>query len=234
MKFLLLPIIISIISLNQCLGQRKILIVATSADYRINKPDDHTWGAYTPEIIDFYSKMIAAGFKPAEVDLVSPKGGKIPLAYPLNYSKKMPLSDSDKLIFEQKLNNSLSPENIDADSYCVIYYSGGFSCLVDYPDNEEIAALASKIYSNGGIIAAVCDGVAGLLPIKVNGKSVIAGKRISANKSLKEKLKEKGALESSEKVSTDNHLITAKGVRPESVADAIIELLRTSSRQLRK
>jgi putative intracellular protease/amidase len=50
----------------------------------------------------------------------------------------------------------------------------------DLPDNQEIAALATKIYENNGVVSAVCHGPAGLVNIKLsNGKFLIDGKKVS-------------------------------------------------------
>lgn len=44
----------------------------------------------------------------------------------------------------------------------------------DFPDNKELAAITSKIYENGGVVAAVCHGPAGLVNVKLsNGKYLV-------------------------------------------------------------
>ena len=173
--------------------------------------------------------MIQSGYAADQIDILSAKGGRIPLAFPLRYPKRFPLSDTQKQIFIQKLNNALSPADIVTDRYGVIYYSGGFSCLVDYPDNKAIAGIAADIYRNGGIIAAVCDGVAGLLPVCIHDQNLLAGKIIATNKNLENKLKEKGAIISKQPVAHDKRVITAKGVKPVWVANEILATLQSNS-----
>jgi len=161
---------------------KKILIVATSADNLLTKPDQHTWGCFAPEITEFFSVLNQAGFRAKNFDIVSSKGGAIPLAYPGTYPGKFNVDEENKKEFEYKLKNSLLPSQVNAGDYNVIYYSGGFSCLVDYPESKEVAALATKIYESGGIVGAVCDGIAGLIPIKSNNETfLVANKKITTN-----------------------------------------------------
>ena len=58
----------------------------------------------------------------------------------------------------------------------------------DFPDNKELAAITSKIYENGGVVAAVCHGPAGLVNVKVlNGKYLVEGKKINSFTNSEEK-----------------------------------------------
>ncbi len=211
---------------------KKILIVATSANNTISRPNDHTWGCYGPEVSDFYSKIYQAGFRIKDVDIVSPKGGSVPLAFNLHYSKKLPIPENEKKALEDKLKNSLTPMQVKPDDYNVIYYAGGFSCLVDYPDSNGIEAIAASIYEKGGIVSAVCDGICGLIPIKLhNNTHLIENKNIttngykSQNDRIRERLAENGAIIGSPKVIVDRHIITARGVRPVAVATEVLKLL---------
>jgi putative intracellular protease/amidase len=205
--------------------RKKILIVATSADNLINKPNNHTWGCYTPEITEFYARIYQAGYRIDDIDLVTSKGGVVPQAVGPSYPKKFILPEDEKKALEAKMQKALSPAQVVPERYGVIYYSGGFSCLVDYPNAEGIANIASAIYKQGGIVAAVCDGVCGLLPIKINEQYIISGKNISSNGDLKGRLRERGAIISDDKLSSDRGLITAKGVHPVSVAEEVLRLL---------
>jgi putative intracellular protease/amidase len=213
-------------------NNKKILIVATSADNLVSKPEDHTWGCYAPEISDFYSTLYSYGFRAKDIDIVSPKGGKVPLAVNMHYPKKFNLPDDEKKALEEKVNNSLSPSQVKPEDYNVIYYSGGFSCLVDYSKTTDIGAIAASIYNNGGIVAAVCDGVAGLIPIKVdNSRFLVNTKTITTNgfknktDTVTKQLINEGAIISDEKIVTDGKLITARGVMPITVANQILSLL---------
>ena len=59
----------------------------------------------------------------------------------------------------------------------------------DFPDNKELAAITSKIYENGGVVAAVCHGPAGLVNVKLsNGKYLVEGKRLTALQTQKKRV----------------------------------------------
>ena len=115
-----------------------------------------------------------------DIDVVSPKGGRPPvdgfdLSDPIN--KKF-WDDPD---WQDKMSATLRPDQVNADDYVAIFYAGGHGAMWDFPHNEEIAAIAAKIYENGGHVAAVCHGPAGLLPIKLtNGEYLVKGKRLDS------------------------------------------------------
>ena len=59
----------------------------------------------------------------------------------------------------------------------------------DLPNNTKIADIATKIYEQNGIVAAVCHGPAALLNIKLsNGKYLIDGKKVNGFSNEEEEL----------------------------------------------
>lgn len=75
----------------------------------------------------------------------------------------------------------MKPSDIKPDEYAAIYYAGGHGAMWDFPDNKELADIASKIYTKGGVVASVCHGAAGLINIKLpNGAYLINGKKINS------------------------------------------------------
>ncbi len=219
-------------SFAQVNNGKKILIVATSADNLLSKPNDHTWGCYAPEISDFYSTLYSYGFRIKDIDIVSTKGGKIPLAVDLHYPKKFAVPEEEKKALAEKVKNSLTPSQINTGDYNAVYYAGGFSCLLDYPTADNIGNITAKIYENGGVVAAVCDGVSGLIPVKLNNnKFLVDGKTITTNgfkhkkDSVTRQLITEGAVISDQKMIVDGKLITAHGVMPITVAKELLSLL---------
>lgn len=50
-----------------------------------------------------------------------------------------------------------------------------------FPDNAELARIATAIYEQGGVVGAVCHGPAGLVNIKLsNGQYLVADKTVSS------------------------------------------------------
>ena len=68
-----------------------------------------------------------------------------------------------------------------ADDYAAIYYAGGHATMWDLPHSPALDAIAARIYDNGGVVAAVCHGPAGLLNIRLaNGRYLIENKQVAA------------------------------------------------------
>jgi putative intracellular protease/amidase len=156
------------------MATQRVLFVLTSHD-TLGSTGKET-GFYLPEVTHPYEAFEQAGI---EVEFVSPKGGKAPmigidLQDPLN---KAFLEDSAKLA---KVENTLTPAEIEPSRYDAIFFAGGHGTMWDFPDNERLARIAATIYEQGGIVGAVCHGPAGLVNIKLtDGSHLIAGKTVA-------------------------------------------------------
>lgn len=107
-----------------------------------------------------------------EIDVVSPQGGRPPVdGFDLNDPINRKYWDSPE--WQEKMSTTLTPEEVDASLYRAIFYAGGHGAMWDFPDNEKLAEIASRIYENGGFVAAVCHGPAGLLNIKLKDGSLL-------------------------------------------------------------
>lgn len=221
--------------------KKKILFVVTSHDKKgsTNEPT----GYYLGEVSHAWKVLKDAGY---EIDFVSPMGGKPPV-------DGFDLSDAvnkefwEDQYYQDKINHSLKPVQVKPEDYSAIYYAGGHGAVWDLPDNKEIAAIATKIYENKGIVSAVCHGPAGLVNVKLsNGKYLVDGKKVNGFTNeeeiavklekvvpflLEDKLIERGGIyEKSgpwqEHVVADQRLVT--GQNPQSahaVGKAILALL---------
>jgi putative intracellular protease/amidase len=88
------------------------------------------------------------------------------------------LDDTNKMTQEA---NTFTPGEINPTDYSAIFHAGGHGTMWDFPDDMAIAAIAQKIYEQGGIVSAVCHGSSGLLPIRLSdGTALVAGKELSA------------------------------------------------------
>ncbi|MGG6232257.1 nuclear transport factor 2 family protein [Tenacibaculum sp. SDUM215027] len=153
----------------------KILFVVSNTDYYLGT--DIPTGNSFDEIILAYEMFKDAGFN---IDIISPKGGAIPLKY-LNTSekkKKKYLYDSD---FMYALKNTKKPTQVHSTDYKAIYYVGGGSAMFNVPKNKEIQKIAIDIYEKQkGVISAVCHGTAGIVYLKKsNGEYVVKNKRVN-------------------------------------------------------
>jgi putative intracellular protease/amidase len=155
--------------------KNKILFVLTSHDRKGNT--GQPTGFYLPEAAHPWAVLQAAGF---EIDFVSPKGGKPPM-------DGVDLSDPVNRAFlenqevSRKIDNTLTPDQINVRDYAAIFFVGGHGTMWDFPNDASLARLAATIYEEGGVVGAVCHGPAALVNLKLsNGQYLVKGRRVAA------------------------------------------------------
>lgn len=156
------------------MSTQRVLFVLTSHDTLGNTGKET--GFYLPEVTHPYEVFEQAEI---EVEFVSPKGGKAPMIGVdlQDPSNKAFLDDAAKMT---KVENTLTPVEIDSSRYDAIFYAGGHGTMWDFPENQELAAIAAQIYENGGVVGAVCHGPAGLVPIRLStGDLLVSGKTVA-------------------------------------------------------
>ncbi|HFI0450121.1 TPA: type 1 glutamine amidotransferase domain-containing protein [Streptococcus suis] len=165
---------------------KKVLIVLTN----VQQYGEHErlTGLWLSELTQFYDELVKAGY---EADFVSPKGGYVPLdphsLTMMDAVDRTYYTDAD--FRNRALGQTLRPDQVKAADYDVIFYTGGHGVMWDFPQSMEIAELAGQIYQKGGLVTAVCHGVAGLLPIKDEaGQALIEGKVITGFTNQEEEL----------------------------------------------
>ena len=89
---------------------------------------------------------------------------------------------------ERALACTLRPEEVDADRYDALYYTGGHGVMWDFPSSEGLARIGLAIYGQGGYLASVCHGIAGLLYLQKDGEYLVAGKNITGFTTMEEYL----------------------------------------------
>ena len=219
----------------------KILFVVTSHDTKGNTGEKT--GYYLGEVSHPWEVLTNAGY---EIDFVSPKGGNPPVdGFDLTDEVNKKFWENKR--YHQKITHTLKPSEVNPKNYKAIFYAGGHGAMWDLPNIQEIATLATQIYENDGIVAAVCHGPAGLTNIKLsNDTYLITGKKVNAFSNeeeeivkltnvvpflLEDKLIERGAIfEKSapwqKHITIDGRLIT--GQNPQSakgVGEAILDVL---------
>lgn len=153
----------------------KILFALTSHNRKGNT--GQATGFYLPEAAHPWAILTKAGF---EIDFVSPKGGKPPM-------EGADINDDISRHFLQdpqvarKIETTSTPQAVNYSDYAAILFVGGHGAMWDFPNDQNLAALATAIYENGGIVSAVCHGPAALVNLKLrNGQYLVNGKRIAA------------------------------------------------------
>jgi putative intracellular protease/amidase len=153
----------------------KVLFALTSHD-KLGDSGRST-GAYVPEIAHPAAVFEKAGW---QVEFVSVAGGRPPLdgIKPEDAVSQAFLADP---AVSAKLDVTRTADQLQAADYGVIYFAGGHGTMWDFPHCDELSTLAAAIYEQGGVVAAVCHGPAGLLGIKSSdGAPLVAGKEVSS------------------------------------------------------
>lgn len=152
---------------------KKILILMTNHATLAGEAN----GTYAPELTHALHAFKEAGYT---YDLVSPKGGAVPM-----YGEETDDAQHREIMvdpsFKATLADSKRVDEVDPDAYDAVFYPGGFGLLYDLSENETAAALTARLYEAGGVVGAVCHGPAGLLPVKLSdGRALIADKQITS------------------------------------------------------
>ena len=158
------------------MSQNKRLLMVVTSHNTLGNTGKET-GFYLSEVTHPHDVFTRAGFT---VDFVSPQGGKasmtgVELEDPLNKA----FVDNPDLVAQ--IENTLNPTQVDPTNYVGIFYAGGHGTMWDFPDNEQLASIASAIYEQGGVVGAVCHGPAGLVNVKLaSGEYLVSGKTVSS------------------------------------------------------
>ncbi|KKO45661.1 thiamine biosynthesis protein ThiJ [Arsukibacterium ikkense] len=149
---------------------KKVLIFVTNHATLGNT--DEANGTYAPELTHALDVFLNAS---VHYDLASINGGKAPL-YGTDIKddavNSRILADAE---FQQRISNTLLASKVNIDDYDAVFYPGGFGLLSDLATNETVAKLSAQHYENGGLLAAVCHGPAGLLPVTLsNGEKLLS------------------------------------------------------------
>lgn len=83
--------------------------------------------------------------------------------------------------FNKHLKNIKKASDLKNEHFDIFFAAGGHGTLVDFPKATNLQELASSIYANGGVVAALCHGPAIFdgLKDKKTGKPLIEGKSVT-------------------------------------------------------
>ena len=158
----------------------KVLFVLTSHT-RMGNTSNPT-GFYFEELAAPYWAVVDAGH---DVSIASIKGGaavhdpKSLEAEPSDrpQSVRRFLEDSDAM---EKLANTPNIAEMNAEDFDAIFLPGGHGTVWDFPASDALATIIGQIHDDGGEVAAVCHGPAGLMNAKRHdGKPLVEGKRVA-------------------------------------------------------
>ncbi|BEJ11469.1 hypothetical protein CspHIS471_0108910 [Cutaneotrichosporon sp. HIS471] len=159
---------------------RRALIAVTSAHAPLY-PGGKETGLFITEALHPFDVFRNAGF---EVDLASETGKYSPdwLSTTDDWLKpdERKIYEDKNSEFRRKLDNMLTPAQINADDYGIFFASAGHASLIDYPDARGLQKLASTVWADGGVVSAVCHGGAIFTGVvDSNGAPIIKGRNVT-------------------------------------------------------
>jgi len=156
----------------------RILHVVTNVSH-YDDPD-HPTGLWLSELTHAWEVFEERGFEQA---IVSPQGGKAPLEprslkFPsYDKSAKAWHSDPERMAL---LENTLSPDQVNAEDFDAIYFTGGHAVMYDFPDSDGLQRLTRELWEQGKVVSSVCHGYCGLLNVRLtDGSLLVDGKHLT-------------------------------------------------------
>ncbi|WP_282847638.1 type 1 glutamine amidotransferase domain-containing protein [Microbacterium oxydans] len=150
-----------------------VLFVVTAArTWTLTDGTAHPTGYWAEELLTPYRALRDAGHS---VSFATP-GGVAPVADAPSLSE----GDAEAIAAIDQLAAPLVLADVDPADYDAVYYPGGHGPMQDLAVDEDSAALITATLTAGRPLAAVCHGLAALLPARTAaGGSVVAGRRIA-------------------------------------------------------
>ena len=225
----------------------KVLMVVTS--HEDLGSTGHKTGVWLEELASPYYVFKDAG---AEITVVTPKGGQIPLdPNSLAPAAVTPATDrfNQDPEAQKVLSNAGKLAGISHQNYDLVFYPGGHGVLWDLAESADSIRLIEETIAAGKPFGSVCHGPAIFRHTKAaDGKSVVNGKRVTGFANSEEEavgltavvpflvedmLKENGGIYSKSGdwqpyVVTDGKLVT--GQNPASSDGVALELIKLASR----
>lgn len=168
------------------IGMNKILIVVTN--HSALGPKGKKTGLWLRELTDFYHEVKDH----YGVDIVSTAGDRVPIdprsllgAVTHKQTRNYYMDDD----FMVQLRKPLVPDQVNAEDYTAIYFTGGHGTMMDFPDNDGLQELTRDIYEQGGYVTAVCHGPSGIQNVRLsNGRLLVSGHVVTGFSDREEKM----------------------------------------------
>jgi putative intracellular protease/amidase len=155
----------------------KILMVLTSHD-QLGNTGKKT-GFWLEEFVAPYYTFLDAG---AEVTVASPKGGEPPLDpksdTPEGQTELTERFKKDKAA-QRVLATTVKLADVKAADFDTVFYPGGHGPMWDLVEDPDSIALIEDFYNAGKPVAAVCHAPGVFRHVKIDGESIVKGKRVT-------------------------------------------------------
>jgi len=159
-----------------------ILFVVTGArTWTLTDGTEHPTGYWAEELLTPYRLLTEAGH---HVAFATPDG-----VAPAVDAGSLQDGDSGAIAALTGLDTPLVLADVDAEQYDAVYYPGGHGPMQDLATDAASGALIAATVDAGRPLAAVCHGLAALLPARTaDGTPLVAGRSITAFTDEEERL----------------------------------------------
>lgn len=161
---------------------KNCLFVVTSVD-RVD-PGGPQMALWLSNLTHPYFELMQVGF---EADIASPRGGVAPID-PLSHPASEYNVSRDDIVTQgfiaaphhsDPLRHTLRLADVDPMDYRAVILCGGNGALFDFPGDPDIQRIVSAMWERRRVVAAISQGVAGLLGVTVNGAPLLAGHEVT-------------------------------------------------------
>ncbi|ARQ67548.1 type 1 glutamine amidotransferase domain-containing protein [Streptomyces marincola] len=149
-------------------------LIVLSAVERL--PNGRPAGFWLPEAAYPWRALLSAGwdFRFAATAAGAPPAGGVDRSDP---PQRMFLGDAR---VAARLADTVTADLLDPADYGVVFVAGGHGALFDLPGDRRLSGFLGAFHAAGGVIAAVCHGVAALLDVpRPDGGALIEGLRLT-------------------------------------------------------
>ena len=161
---------------------KNCLFVVTSVE-RV-EPGGPLMGLWLPNLTHPYFELMQVGF---ESDIASPLGGVTPID-PLSHPASEYNVSRDDIVTQgflaaphhaAPLLHTRRLADVDPMDYRAVVLCGGNGALFDLPGDPDIQRIVSAMWERGRVVAAISQGLAGLVEVTVNGSPLLAGHEVT-------------------------------------------------------
>ncbi|WP_445384602.1 type 1 glutamine amidotransferase domain-containing protein [Robiginitalea sp. IMCC44478] len=172
--FLALFILLIFISCNNSENVKGRILIIVSNTEDMGNPEKNFAGNNLWEVAPPYHIFVSHGYK---VDFVSPTGGKVPFSMdPVGISSYAIKYEN----FNEKVENSLTPDLVDHKDYKAVFIGGGYGPLFDVAYNKSLLSIIAQIYENEGVVGGCGHGPGAFANVRLsNGEFMVKDKKVT-------------------------------------------------------
>lgn len=147
-------------------------------------PAGQPMGLWLPNLTHPYFELMQVGF---ESDIASLRGGAVPID-PLSHPGSGFSVTRDDIVTQgflaaphhaAALGNTRRLAEVDPLDYRAVVLCGGNGALFDLPGDPDVQRIVRALWERGRVVAAISQGVAGLVDVTVNGSQLLAGHEVT-------------------------------------------------------